>query len=63
MSPTQGDAPTAGRLTAAPLPRLAALAMGGASYLIIPALLFPLGFLLLQRGVVLCSLAVNDQGS
>jgi hypothetical protein len=59
MSQTQGDAPPAGRLTAAPLPRLAALAVDGATYLIIPALLLPLGLLLIQRGVMLSSLAVN----
>ena len=59
MSQTQGDAPPHRRLTAAPLPRLAALAIDGATYLIIPALLLPLGLLLVQRGVILGSLAVN----
>jgi hypothetical protein len=35
MSQTQGDAPPAGRLTAPPLPRLAALAVYGA--LVVPS--------------------------
>jgi hypothetical protein len=39
--------------------RLAALAVDGATYLIIPALLLPLGLLLTQRGLMLSSLAVN----
>ena len=59
MSETQGDAPSHRRLTAPPLPRLAALAIDVATYLIIPALLVPLGLLLIQRGVMLSSLAVN----
>jgi uncharacterized RDD family membrane protein YckC len=59
MSQTQGVAPPAGRLTAPPLPRLAAFAVDGATYLIIPALLLPLGLLLIQRGLMLSSLAVN----
>jgi len=49
---------TAPHLTAPPLPRLAALAIDIATYLIIPALLVPLGLLLIQRGVMLSSLAV-----
>jgi uncharacterized RDD family membrane protein YckC len=44
------------RLTAPPLPRLAALAIDVATYLIIPALKV---LLLIQRGVMLSSLAVN----
>jgi len=59
MSETQGDAPPHRRLTAPPLPRLAALAIDVATYLIIPALLVPLGLLLIQPGVMLSSLAVN----
>jgi uncharacterized RDD family membrane protein YckC len=59
MSETQGDAPPHRRLTAPPLPRLSALAIDVATYLIIPALLVPLGLLLSQRGVMLSSLAVN----
>lgn len=59
MSQIQGDAPPAGRLTAPPLPRLAAVLVDGTTYLIIPALLVPIGLLLSRRGVTLSSLAVN----
>jgi hypothetical protein len=52
MSQTQGDAPPAGRLSAPPLPRLAAVAVDGATYLIIPALLVPPGKRLLQLQVI-----------
>jgi hypothetical protein len=60
MSQTQDDAPPAGRLSAPPLPRLAAVAVDGATYLIIPALLVPIGLLLSRRGVTLSSLAVKS---
>jgi uncharacterized RDD family membrane protein YckC len=59
MSQTQGDARPHRRLAAPPMPRLAALAIDVATYLIIPALLIPLGLLLIQRGGMLSSLAVN----
>ena len=62
MSQTQGAAPPAGRLSAPPLPRLAAVAVDGATYLIIPALLVPIGLLLSRRGVTLSSLTVNAIG-
>jgi uncharacterized RDD family membrane protein YckC len=62
MSHIQGDVPPAGRLTAPPLPRLAAVAVDGATYLIIPALLIPVGLLLTRRGVTLSSPAVNAIG-
>jgi uncharacterized RDD family membrane protein YckC len=62
MSQTQSDAPPGGRLTAPPLPRLAAALVDGATYLIIPALLVPIGLLLTRRGVTLSSLAVNAIG-
>jgi uncharacterized RDD family membrane protein YckC len=47
---------------APPLPRLAAFAVDGATYLIIPALLVPIGLLLIKHGVVLSSLVVNAIG-
>jgi uncharacterized RDD family membrane protein YckC len=50
------------RVPAAPLPRLAAFALDAATYLIIPALLLPLGLLLIRRGVMLSSVAVNAVG-
>ena len=50
------------RVPAAPLPRLAAFALDAATYLIIPALLLPLGLLLVRRGVMLSSVAVNAVG-
>ena len=62
MSQTQGDTPPAGRLSAPPLPRLAGVAVDGATYLIIPALLVPIGLLLSRRGATLSSLAVNAIG-
>jgi hypothetical protein len=50
-------------LAAAPaLPRLAAFAVDAATYLIIPALLVPLGMLLVRQGVRLNSAAVNAIG-
>ena len=52
MSQTHGDAPPAGRLSAPPLPRLAAVAVDGATYLIIPALLVPPGKRLLRLQVI-----------
>ena len=59
MNQIQGDAPPGRRLTAPPLHRLAAIMIDGATYLIIPALLLPVGLLLIRRGVMLSSLAVN----
>jgi uncharacterized RDD family membrane protein YckC len=50
------------RDTAPPLPRLAAAVVDGATYLILPTLLLPLGFLLIRRGVMLSALAVNAFG-
>jgi hypothetical protein len=50
------------RDTAPPLPRLAAAVVDGATYLILPTLLLPLGFLLIRRGVMLSALAVNAIG-
>jgi hypothetical protein len=50
MSQTQGDAPPAGRLSAPPL--LAAVAVDGATYLIIPALVVPPGKRLLRLQVI-----------
>jgi uncharacterized RDD family membrane protein YckC len=48
--------------TGSTLPRLAAFALDAATYLIIPALLLPLGLLLIRRGVMLSSAAVNAVG-
>ena len=50
------------RPIAAALPRAAAFALDAATYLIIPALLLPLGLLLVRHGVVLNSTAVNAIG-
>ena len=50
------------RVPATPLPRLAAFALDAATYLIIPALLLPLGLLLIRRDVMLSSVAVNAVG-
>ena len=50
------------RVPAAPLPRLAAFALDAVTYLIIPALLLPLGLLLIRHGVMLSSVAVNAVG-
>jgi uncharacterized RDD family membrane protein YckC len=47
---------------AAALPRLAAFAVDGATYLIIPAVLIPLGLLLTRQEVTLSPLAVNAIG-
>jgi uncharacterized RDD family membrane protein YckC len=47
---------------APPLSRLAAVGVDGATYLIIPALLIPIGLLLGRRGVTLSSLVVNGIG-
>jgi uncharacterized RDD family membrane protein YckC len=59
MNQSSRDAPPRRRVIAPPLRRLAAVVIDGATYLIIPALLLPLGLLLVRRGVVLSSLAVN----
>lgn len=50
------------RVPAAPLPRLAAFALDAATYLIIPALLLPVGLLLIRYGVTLGAVAVNAIG-
>jgi len=50
----QGPAP--------PLPRLTAFALDAVTYLIIPALLLPLGLLLIRHGVMLSSVAINAIG-
>jgi hypothetical protein len=50
------------RVPAAPLPWLAAFALDAVTYLIIPALLLPLGLLLIRRAVMLSSVAVNAVG-
>jgi uncharacterized RDD family membrane protein YckC len=61
MNTDQGD--TLPHLVAAPaLPRVVAFALDAATYLIIPALLLPLGLLLVRHGVVLNSPAVNAIG-
>jgi uncharacterized RDD family membrane protein YckC len=62
MCSTQHAASPSRLLPAPPLSRLAAVAVDGATYLIIPALLIPLGLLLGRRGVTLSSLAVNGIG-
>jgi hypothetical protein len=61
MCSTQHAASPSRLLPAPPLSRLAAVAVDGATYLIIPALLIPLG-LLLGRRVTLSSLVVNGIG-
>ena len=62
MNPTPRGDPPSRRVTAPPLPRLAGAVFDWATYLIIPALLLPLGLLLTQRGVMPSSLAVNAIG-
>jgi uncharacterized RDD family membrane protein YckC len=62
MSSSQRPASPSRLLPARPLSRLAAVAVDGATYLIIPALLIPLGLLLIRRGVMLSALAVNGIG-
>jgi uncharacterized RDD family membrane protein YckC len=47
---------------APPLPRLTAFALDAVTYLIIPALLLPLGLLLIRHGVMLSSVAINAIG-
>jgi uncharacterized RDD family membrane protein YckC len=61
MHADQSGTPTP-RVPAGPFPRLAAFALDAATYLIIPALLLPLGLLLIRRGVMLSSVAVNAVG-
>jgi uncharacterized RDD family membrane protein YckC len=61
MHADQSGTPTP-RVPAAPLPRLAAFALEVATYLVIPALLLPLGLLLIRRGVMLSPVAVNAVG-
>jgi uncharacterized RDD family membrane protein YckC len=61
MNAEQGGTPP--RLVPAPpLPRLAAFALDAATYLIIPALLLPIGLLLIRHGIMLSSPAVNVIG-
>jgi uncharacterized RDD family membrane protein YckC len=61
MNAEQGGTPP--RLVPAPpLPRLAAFALDAATYLIIPALLLPIGPLLIRHGIMLSSPAVNVIG-
>jgi uncharacterized RDD family membrane protein YckC len=62
MSPSQRAESPSRLLPAPPLSRLAAVAVDGATYLIIPALLIPVGLLLGGRGVTLSSLAGNGIG-
>ena len=50
-------APSSHLVPASPVPRLAATALNGATYLIIPAVLLPLGLLLARNGIVLSPLA------
>jgi uncharacterized RDD family membrane protein YckC len=47
---------------APPLPRLTAFALDAVTYLIIPALLLPLGLLLIRHGVMLSSVVINAVG-
>jgi hypothetical protein len=61
MHADQSGTPTP-RIPAGPLARLAAFALDAATYLIIPALLLRLGLLLIRRGVMLSSVAVNAVG-
>ena len=61
MNADQSDTPTP-RVPAPPLPRLAAFALDAATYLIIPALLLPVGLLLIRYGVTLGAVAVNAIG-
>jgi hypothetical protein len=49
--------------TAPPLPRVTAFALDAVTYLIIPALLLPLGQLLVRHGVMLSSVAINASRS
>jgi uncharacterized RDD family membrane protein YckC len=62
MNRIRDNASPSHRVTAPPLPRLAGVVVDGATYLILPALLLPLGLLLIRRGVMLNSLAVNAIG-
>ena len=61
MNADQSDTPTP-RVPAPPLPRLAAFALDAATYLIIPALLLPVGLLLIRYGVTPSAVAVNAIG-
>jgi uncharacterized RDD family membrane protein YckC len=62
MNTTDREARPIRLVLASPLSRLAAVAVDGATYLIIPALLIPLGLLLSRHGVTLSPLAVNGIG-
>jgi len=62
MDTTQREASPCRLVPGPPLSRLAAVAVAGATYLIIPALLISLGLLLSRQGVTLSSLAVNGIG-
>jgi hypothetical protein len=53
MNSIQPVAPSSHLVPASPVPRLAASALDGATYLIIPAVLLPLGLLLARNGIVL----------
>ena len=62
MNTPPRDASPSRRVTAPALSRLVGFAIDAATYLIIPALLFPLGLLLSRRGVILTAPAVNAIG-
>jgi hypothetical protein len=62
MSSSQREESPSRLLPAPPLSRLAAVGVDGTTYLIIPALLIPVGLLLGRRGVTLSSLVVNGIG-
>ena len=62
MNSIQPVAPSSHLVPASPVPRLAASALDGATYLIIPAVLLPLGLLLARNGIVLGPLVVNGVG-
>jgi len=62
MNSIQPVAPSSHLVPASPVPRLAATALDGATYLIIPAVLLPLGLLLARSGIVLRPLVVNGVG-
>jgi hypothetical protein len=62
MNSIQPVAPSSHLVPASPVPRLAATALDGPTYLIIPAVLLPLGLLLARNGIVPSPLAVNGVG-
>jgi uncharacterized RDD family membrane protein YckC len=59
MIADQSGVQPSGRFAAAAMPRLAAFAVDGVTYLIIPALLLPVGILLLRNGVTISAFAIN----